>query len=131
MLTSMRVPSEKPSPMAPPPIPPVEHVRRLVEANRVEEARHYVDERLAQGDKSVEGWAKLLRPPRVRTSPRRAHGNFAADHAWLRQHREAFLDRWVALRDGELLDADITLRALVERLTERDQIEGAFVVRVD
>jgi hypothetical protein len=57
--------------------------------------------------------------------------DFGADHAWLRKHREAFLDHWVALRDGELLDADITLRALVERLTERGQIEGAFVVRVD
>jgi hypothetical protein len=131
MLPSMRVPNDRPPPMTPPPIPPAEHVRRLVEANRVEEARRYVDERLAPGDTSVEGWANLLRPPRVETSPRRVRGDFGADYAWLREHREAFLDRWVALRDGVLLDVDITLRALVDRLTDRGPIEGAFVVRVD
>ena len=83
------------------------------------------------GAAHVESRAKLLRPPRIAASPRQARSDFAADHAWLRDHREAFLDRWVALRDGELLDTDVTLRALVERLTERGQIEGAFVVQVD
>ena len=34
----------------PPPIPPAEHIRSLVEANRVQDARHYVGEQLAQGD---------------------------------------------------------------------------------
>jgi hypothetical protein len=118
-------------PIDPPPIPPIEHVRRLVEASQVDEARRYVEERLAEGDTSIEDWARLLRLPRVRTSPRRAHGDLGADHAWLRDNREAFRDRWVALRDGKLLDADIALRALVARLKERGQIEGAFVVQVD
>jgi hypothetical protein len=115
----------------PPPIPPAEHIRKLVEANRVDDARRYAEELLAQGDTSVEGWAKVLRPPRIAASPYRARSDFAADYAWLRENREAYLDRWVALQDGTLLDADIALRALVERLTERGQIEGAFVVQVD
>lgn len=115
----------------PPPIPPSEHIRKLVEANRVEEARRYVQELLAQGDTSVEGWAKVLRLPRIVASPDRACSDFAADYAWLREHRQAYLDRWVALHDGKLLDTDVSLRALVERLTERGQIEGAFVVQVD
>ncbi|WP_437604615.1 hypothetical protein WMF20_25625 [Sorangium sp. So ce834] len=119
------------SDVLPPPIPPAEQVRRLVEANRVEEARRYVQELLAQGDTSVEGWAKVLRPPRVVPSPDRARSDFAADYAWLRENRQAYLDRWVALQDGELLDADIALRALIERLTERGQIDGAFIVQVD
>jgi hypothetical protein len=124
----MRAPA---APVVPPPLPPAEHVRRLVEAGRVDDARRYVDERLAVGDTSVESWAKLLRPPRLAASARRARSDFAADNAWLREHREAFLSRWVALRDGELLDADVNLRALVDRLTERGAIEGAFVVQVD
>ncbi|KYF87003.1 hypothetical protein BE20_27330 [Sorangium cellulosum] len=102
-----------------------------MEANRVEEARRYVQELLAQGDTSVEGWAKVLRPPRVVPSPDRPRSDFAADYAWLRENRQAYLDRWVALQDGKLLDADIALRALIERLTERGQIDGAFIVQVD
>ncbi|WP_438002727.1 hypothetical protein WME89_27630 [Sorangium sp. So ce321] len=117
--------------LLPPPIPPAEHVRRLVEANRVEEARRYVQELLAQGDTSVEGWAKVLRPPRIVASSDRARSSFAADYAWLRENRQAYLDRWVALQDGKLLDSDVALRALVERLTASGQIEGAFVVQVD
>ncbi|KYF65475.1 hypothetical protein BE04_00915 [Sorangium cellulosum] len=119
------------SEVLPPPIPPAEHVRRLVEANRVEEARRYVQELLAQGDTSVEGWAKVLRPPRVVPSPDRPRSDFAADYAWLRENRQAYLDRWVALQDGKLLDVDIALRALIERLTQRGQIDGAFIVQVD
>jgi hypothetical protein len=115
----------------PPPLPPAEHVRRLVEANRVTEARRYVEEQLAQGETSVESWAKLLRPPRVATSPRTDHSDFGADYVWLRANREAFLGRWVALRDGHLIDTDVRLRPLVDRLTERGAIEGTFVVQVD
>ena len=115
----------------PPPIPPAEHIRRLVEANRVEDARRYAEERLAQGDTSVESWAHLLSPPRVTTSSYRPRRNFGADNAWLRENREAFLGRWVALRDGQLLDTDIALRALIERLTESGILEGALVVQVD
>lgn len=115
----------------PPPLPPAEHVRQLVEANRVAEARRYVEEQLARGDTSVESWANLLRPPRVTTSPRTTHSDFGADYAWLRANRDAFLGRWVALRDGHLLDTDVRLRPLVDRLTERGAIEGAFVVQVD
>jgi hypothetical protein len=115
----------------PPPLPPVEHVRRLVEANRVAEARRYVEEQIARGDMSVETWANLLRPPRVTTSPRTAHSDFGADYAWLRANREAFLGLWVALRDGRLLDSDVRLRPLVERLTARGELAGAFVVQVD
>ena len=115
----------------PPPLPPAEHVRRLVEANRVAEARRYVEDQLAQGDASVEAWADLLRPPRVTVSPRTEHSDFGADYAWLRDNRDAFVGRWVALHDGQLLDTDVGLRPLVDRLTARGVIEGAFVVQVD
>ena len=115
----------------PPPIPSVEHVRRLVEANRVEDARRYVEEQLAQGDTSLESWANLLRPPQVTTSPYRPRSDFGADNAWLRQNRDAFLGRWLALRNGQLLDTDVALRPLFERLTERGIVEGALVVQVD
>lgn len=97
----------------------------------MEEARRYVQELLAQGDTSVEGWAKVLRPPRIVASSDRARSNFAADYAWLRENRQAYLDRWVALQDGKLLDSDVALSALVERLTTRGQVDGAFVVQVD
>jgi hypothetical protein len=82
----------------PPPIPSSEHVRRLVEANRVEDARRFVEERLAQGDANLENWANLLRPPQVTTSSYRPRRDFGADHAWLRENRYIFLGRWVALR---------------------------------
>jgi hypothetical protein len=114
----------------PPPLPPAEHIRRLVEANRVEEARRYAAERLAEGDTSVEGWAKLLRPPRVTTSTYRTRRDFGADNAWLRDNREAFHGRWVALASGDLLDTEVTLRPLLDRLAARG-IDDALVVQVD
>jgi hypothetical protein len=104
-------------PPAPPPLSAVEHVRRLAETGR--------------GDAELDGWSQLLRPPLVKISPRRVGSDFGADNAWLRAPREAFLDRWVALRDGQLLDSDTTLRALMDRLTASGQVDGAFIVRVD
>ena len=124
-------PAKTHSPEAPRPIPPAEHVRRLVEANRVEEARQYVEERRAGGDATVEGWARVLRPPQIRSSPGSARADFAADYAWLRENREAFLGHWVALSNGTLLDSDVALQPLVERLRARGTLEGAFVVQVD
>jgi hypothetical protein len=114
----------------PPPLTPAEHIRHLVEANRVEEARRYAAERLAVGDPSVESWAKLLRPPRVTTSSYRTRRDFGADYAWLRENREAFRGRWVALMSGELLDTDAALRPLLDRLQERG-IEDVLVTQVD
>ena len=116
----------------PPPIPSVEHVRMLVEANRVAEARRYVEERLAQGDKTVETWARLLRPPRVKPSSYRPIRDFGADHAWLRlqENRAAFHGRWVALRSGELLDSDFDMQRLVDRLVERGEAQGTLVTQV-
>jgi hypothetical protein len=115
----------------PPPIPPAEYVRRLVEANRVEDARRYVKERLDQGDTSVEGWAKVLRPPVAKPSPYRPRSDFAADNAWLRENRKAFLGFWVALLNGELLDSDVALQPLIDRLAARGITQGALVVQVD
>lgn len=140
----MSAPAKTHSPEAPRPIPPAEHVRRLVEANRVEEARQYVEERRASGDATVEGWARVLRPPHVRSSPGSARAaalggrgpdaaraDFGADYAWLRENREAFLGHWVALSDGTLLDSDVALQPLVERLRACGKLVGAFVVQVD
>jgi hypothetical protein len=42
MLSSMAVATR----VQPPPTPPVEHIRRLVEANRVPEARGYAEEQV-------------------------------------------------------------------------------------
>jgi len=127
----MAASSKHRAPNAPPPISPVEHVRRLAEAGLVDEARRFAEARSAEGDTAMGGWAQLLKAPRVKTSPRRSRGDFGVDYAWLRDNREAFLGRWVALREGVLLDSDMTLRALLGRLTESGQMDGAFVVRVD
>ena len=109
---------------------PVEHVRRLVEADRLGEARRYVEERLAQGDTSVETWARLLRPPTVKPSSYRPIRDFGADNAWMRKNREAFRGRWVALASGELLDSDVEMKPLVDRLIARGALEGTLVVQV-
>lgn len=130
MHDGMAAPSRA-EPPAPPPLSAAEHVRRLAEAGRVEEARRYVQEHLSGGDADLERWSQLLRPPLAKTSPRRSRGDFGADNAWLRENRDAFLGRWVALRDGKLLDSDATLRLLLDRLTASGSEDGAFIVRVD
>ncbi|MFO0589642.1 MAG: hypothetical protein U0441_19040 [Polyangiaceae bacterium] len=127
----MSTPAKSPSRDTPRSIPPSEHVRRLVEANRVDEARSYVSERRARGEAALESWERLLEPPRAAPEPGSRPTDVTADHAWLRANRDAFLGYWVALRGGTLLDSDVALRPMVDRLRTQGQLEGTLVVRVD
>lgn len=126
MLAAVRIPSERPSKPS-----PSDEVRYLVEAGRVVEARQRVAERLAAGETDMEHWAKLLREPRTAAVAIPPSSDFGPDYRWLAEHRATFHHRWVALRNGALLDADETLAALIQRLTTRGDIDGAFVVQVD
>jgi hypothetical protein len=117
--------------IGPPPVPSVEHVRRLVEAHRVDEARRYIEDRRGRGDTTLESWAELLAPPVVRSLPAQGRGDFVANMRWVRENREQFLGCWVALREGQVVGADRTLRALCDRLKGSGQLDDTLVVKVE
>ena len=58
---------------------------------------------------------------------------FEADHAWVNEHLEqlqaAYLDQWIAVENGHVLDSDPDLMALKGRLTDPAHTCVEFITR--
>jgi hypothetical protein len=103
----------------------------LVEAGRIAEARQLVG-LLAQASPgpSVERWSQVLAPPVVRSENQATGSPFARNAEWLRQNSEAHAGKWVALRDGTLIDEDASRVTLQRRLERASALEGVTFVRL-
>lgn len=104
-------------------------VERLLEDGRFQEARQLAAELQELGLAPAGGWADLLKPGAVRTSPASCRGDFSENMAWLSANRSSFGGRWVALRDGHVLDSDQQLKSLVQRLRQAGLAANALLVR--
>jgi 4-hydroxy-L-threonine phosphate dehydrogenase PdxA len=106
-------------------------VASLVEAGRITEARQLVG-LLAQASPSLtlERWSQVLAPPVVHSENQATGSPFARNAEWLRQNSEAHADKWVALRDGTLVDEDPSRVALQRRLEQANALEGVTFVRL-
>lgn len=113
----------------PTPLPYADYLRELLEANRLGDARRFVQERIAAGEPGLERLARLILPPKVTTSSYRPRSDFGLDNAWLRcaENREAYRGRWVAILNGKLLDSDTKMQPLVDRLVARGEAEGTRI----
>lgn len=90
-------------------------IRELVESGRVGEARNFIE--TATGD--LGNWPDVLAPPRAIPGPPKpasGRGDLHINMQWLQAHREEYRGRWVAMRDGRLVDCDPDLLALRARL---------------
>jgi hypothetical protein len=61
--------------------------------------------------------AHILSPPKVIRTDLPAEPALAANHEWLRLHRQEYLGRWVALSQGHLLGVDDSFSALAAQIT--------------
>jgi len=103
----------------------------LVEAGRITEARQLVG-LLAQASPapSLERWSEALAQPVVHSEPRATGSSFVRNAEWLRQNSEAYAGKWVALREGMLVDEDPSRVALQRRLEQANSLEGITFVRL-
>jgi hypothetical protein len=106
-------------------------VASLVEAGRITEARQLVG-LLAQAlpGSTLERWSQVLAPPVVRSENQATGSPFARNAEWLRQNSETHADRWVALRDGTLVDEDPSRVVLQRRLEQANALEGVTFIRL-
>jgi hypothetical protein len=106
-------------------------VASLVEAGRITEARQLVG-LLAQASPSpsLERWSQVLAPPVVHSEQQATGSPFARNAEWLRQNSEAHAGKWVALREGTLVDEDPSRVALQRRLEQANALEGITFVRL-
>jgi hypothetical protein len=104
---------------------------QLVEAGRITEARQLVSLLLkASPSPRLEQWARVLAPPEASVAPAATGGTLARDNAWLRANAKDYAGRWVALRDGVLVDADASRVALHRRLEQTGELEGIAFARL-
>ncbi len=68
-------------------------------------------------------------PPRVVPSTPEERQRVLADHEWLKQHRDEYKNRWVGVRNGELLADAASLNELIERIGS-DNIKGVFLTAI-
>lgn len=106
-------------------------VALLVEAGRIAEARQLVG-LLTQASPgpTLERWSQVLAPPVVHSENQATGSPFARNAEWLRENSEAHAGKWVALRDGTLIDEDPSRVALQRRLEQSTALEGVTFVRL-
>lgn len=104
----------------------VDTVRLALEAGAYLAARQISEEgaNYYPNNSELQKYARALSPPRVVSSDASADSEIASDQEWLEAHRGEYLNQWVAVRDGKLLDTASSLRELTERVGDT---EGALL----
>jgi len=106
-------------------------VASLVAAGHIAEARQLVGF-LAQTSPTplLEGWSRVLAPPVVHSENQATGSPLAPNAEWLRKNAGAHAGRWVALREGTLVDEDPSRVILQRRLEQANTLEGVTFVRL-
>lgn len=74
---------------------------------------------------------EILRPrPRISTTGRASGRGASADFKWLREESSRYVGQWVALRSGEVVDSDISLRSLRDRIRGRSDHDEMRLLQV-
>lgn len=83
-----------------------------------EAVKHYPD------DEHIKNWAYLLAPAKVTVSPSNpeARKNQIANREWMRANRYNYQNRWVAVRNGQLLATGSSIDELVEQLDDTKDV---------
>ena len=78
-------------------------------------------------DVEIGKYAYVLAPPKVTRRHRDPDPSIRANRDWLKNHSDQYYGKWVALRDGELLDADESFHGLIARIGD---VKGVLVTTV-
>lgn len=105
-----------------------ERVMHLVETGHWGAARTELE--AAGPAPELEGLRKVLEPARVTIAGPASGKGLASTRRWLAANREAYRGKWVALRNGELVDSDRSHAALHDRLATQGDPAGLLVIKV-
>ncbi len=107
----------------------LDRLRALVEADRVREARGFV-ERLVEAwpdSRRVQRWAEVLAPPRI-LAPTGPPPQFPArEHEWLKRHANEHPGCWIAVHGDQLILADPDLKAVLQAIRDSLGHDGAVL----
>lgn len=107
--------------------PGADRVRSLFEEGREEEARRLVEQLVQESPTPrLEKWAWALARPAILMGEGMTGESYKRNNAWMRQNFRQYTGKWVALREGVLLDVDEDRLALHERLEQRGDLQGVL-----
>jgi len=79
------------------------------------------------GHETVQRFARVLAPPKILRADLPPDPGAAADIRWLKEHGSEYRGRYVALKDGELLDSADSFEPLVAKYPRRS---GVLITRI-
>jgi hypothetical protein len=95
----------------------LQHLRALLEADRVPEARRFVKElehRWPEAER-VRHYARVLEPPKVRVRPDIPARSSEREWKWLEEHGREYPGCWLAIHEDQLIAADPDRRAVMAK----------------
>src|SRR5438552_2551923 len=95
----------------------LQHLRALLEGNRVLEARRFVKEleqRWPEAER-VRHYARVLEPPKVRMRPDIPARSREREWKWLEEHGREYPGCWLAIHEDRLIAADPDRRVVTAR----------------
>jgi hypothetical protein len=101
----------------------LQHLRDLLEADRVPEARRFVKEleqRWPEAER-VQHYARVLEPPKVRMRPDLPARSSEREVQWVKDHAREYPGCWLAIHEDRLIAADPDLQVVI---TEAEQALG-------
>ncbi len=107
-----------------------EHIKALVEASRVLEARRIVSAIPPGISTELDYWKRVLAEPVVRVTKPTTDGDPRKDMLWIEKNADKYKGKWVALKSGELLGNHESYMELHRTLKQAGKITGSFFFRV-
>jgi hypothetical protein len=107
----------------------LQHLRDLLERDRVEEARRFVRELQQRWPESerVRHYAHVLAPPVVRSRPDIPARSSEREWKWLEEHGHEYPGCWLAIYEDRLIAADPDRRVVVAKAREVLGDEGVLL----
>jgi len=104
------------------------HIKALVEASCVPEARRIVSEIRPGVSEKLDYWKKVLAKPVARLAGPGSGGDMRKDMMWIENNADDYKGRWVALRNGVLLGNHESRVELRQILRQSGKLEKSFFV---
>lgn len=105
-------------------------IKGLVENGFINDARRLLEQHQRIRSAKLDRWRRLLAPAEVRESDKIPAPNFFGNQEWMKRKSSSFNGKWVALRDGEFVDADQSRRMLCRRLKTLGSRAGILLVKI-
>jgi hypothetical protein len=109
----------------------LQHLRDLLEGDRVEEARRFVKELELRwpAAERVQHYAHVLAPPVFRSRPDIPARSRAQEMKWLKEHAHEYPGCWLAVQEDRLIAADPDRQVVAAKAREVLGAEGAILFR--